>query len=428
MGRRPLHDSVDIASPAFKANPYPFYAQLRAESPVRRVNLRIGLSPWLVTRYDDVVSVLKDDRFVKQSTNAMTAEQLGRQPWFLRMFRTKWLTPLKRNLINVDPPDHTRLRTIVTKAFTPTRIEQLHVRIQRLADELLDIVEHRGQMDLIRDYALPIPTTIITEMLGVPPEDHQKFYRWTNAIAAMFASKTAMLYAVPNMWTLMRYIRGLIRRRRADLHDDLISALIRAEEAGDALSEDELVGMIILLLLAGYETTANLIGSGILTLLEHPEQFEKLRHNPSLMKPALEELLRYTSPTEMASVRYTREDVTIAGVTISRGEGVFAVIASANRDERQFLSPDRLDLEREPNKHLSFGLGSHFCLGAALARLEGQIAISTLIRRMPDLRLKVLPDTLRWRPGLYRSLSAVPECCGAASAVADPGSQRRLVG
>ena len=332
MGRSLLHDPIDIASPEFKANPFPYYAQLRAESPVHRVNLRIGSRPWLVTRYDDVVTVLKDDRFVKSSSNAMTPEQLGRQPWFLRMFRTKWLTPLRRNLINVDPPDHTRLRVIVTKAFTPRRIEQLHFRIQKLADELLDIVEHRGNMDLIRDYALPMPTTIITEMLGVPPEDRRQFYRWTNAIAAMFSSKTAMLYAVPNMWTLMRYIRDLIRHRRADPHDDLISALIRAEEAGDTLSEDELLGMIILLLLAGYETTANLIGSGILTLLEHPDQFEKLRYDPSLIKPGLEELLRYTSPADMASARYTREDVTIAGVTIPRGEGVFAVVASANRD------------------------------------------------------------------------------------------------
>jgi cytochrome P450 len=253
-------------------------------------------------------------------------------------------------------------------------------------------------------------------MLGVPVEDRRQFHRWTNAIASMFASKTAMSYAIPNMWMLMRYIRRFIRKRRADPHDDLASALIQAEEAGDTLNEDELLGMIILLLLAGYETTANLVGSSILALLEHPDQLEKLRDDPSLIKPALEELLRYTSPADMASVRYTREEVTLAGVTIPRGEGVFAVIASANRDERQFPSPDTLDIAREPNKHLSFGLGNHFCLGAVLARLEGQIAIGTLIRRVPDLRLTVPTSTLRWRPRLMlRGLASLPVVFGSSS-------------
>lgn len=415
-GRAPPHDPIEIASPEFKADPYPYYAWLRAESPVHRVNLRIGSNLWLVTRYDDAVLVLKDERFAKQSSNAMTAEQLARQPWFLKLFKSKCFAPLKRNLINLDPPDHTRLRAIVTKAFTPRRIEQMHARIERLADELLDTVQHHGHMDLIRDYALPMPTTIITEMLGVPPEDRRQFHRWTNSIASMFASKTAMLYAIPNMLTLMRYIRRLIRNRRADPHDDLVSALIRAEEAGETLSEDELLGMILLLLLAGYETTANLVGSGMLALLEHPDQLEKLRNDPSLIKPALEELLRYTSPADMASARYTREDVTIGGVTIPRGEGVFAVIASANRDERQFPGPDTLDIAREPNKHLSFGLGNHFCLGAALARLEGQIAIGTLIRRVPDLRLTVPTSSLRWRPGLMlRGLASLPVVFGSSS-------------
>lgn len=408
-GRSQSDDPMDIAGSHFKANPYPYYARLRAESPVHRTNLRIGSSPWLVTRYDDVVTVLKDERFVKQSSNAMTPEQFARQPWFLKLFRTKWFEPLKRNLINLDPPDHTRLRVIVTKVFTPRRIEQMHERIQKLADELLDHALRRGHMDLIREYALPLPTTIITEMLGVPREDRQQFHRWTNAIASMFASKAAMVYAIPNMLALMRYTRRLIRRRRADPHDDLVSALIRAEEAGDTLSENELLGMLILLLLAGYETTANLIGSSMLTLMEHQDDLKTVWHDSSLIKPALEELLRWTSPADMASARYTREDMTLAGVTIPRGDTVFAVIASANRDERQFRNPDLLDISREPNKHLSFGLGNHFCLGATLARLEGQIAIGTLIRRAPELRLAVPTQTLRWRPGLMlRGLASLP--------------------
>jgi cytochrome P450 PksS len=207
----------------------------------------------------------------------------------------------------------------------------------------------------------------------------------------------------------LRYTRKLIKARRAQPRDDLVSALIRAEEAGRQLSEDELVAMVVLLLVAGHETTVNLIGNGTLALLEHPDQLEKLRDDPSLIRPAVEELLRFGSPVEAATERFAREDVTIAGVTIPRGEMVLAVIASANRDERQFANPDKLDITREPNRHLAFGLGAHFCLGAALARMEGQIAIGTLLRRAPGLRLAVEPGALRWRPGLVlRGLKALP--------------------
>jgi cytochrome P450 PksS len=222
-----------------------------------------------------------------------------------------------------------------------------------------------------------------------------------------------MVKAVPNAWALMRYIRKVIKARRADPRDDLISALAGAEEAGDSLSEDELSAMTFLLLVAGHETTVNLIGNGTLALLQHPDQMEKLRADPALVRPAVEELLRYTSPVEMATERYAREDVTVAGVTIPRGDMVFAVIASANRDERQFANPDSLDITREPNRHLSFGLGAHFCLGASLARLEGQIAIHTLLRRLPEMRLAVAPRTLRWRRGmLLRGLEALPVAFG----------------
>ena len=209
----------------------------------------------------------------------------------------------------------------------------------------------------------------------------------------------------PSAWSLMRYIRKLVRKRRADPQGNLVSALARAEVAGDVLSEDELLAMVFLLLVAGHETTVNLIGNGTLALLEHPDQIDRLRNDPALIEPAVEELLRYTSPVEMATERYAHEDVTIAGVTIHRGEMVFALIASANRDERQFSDPDTLDLTREPNKHLSFELGPHFCLGALLARMEGQIAINALLRRLPDLRLAVSPNELRLaaRPAVVRS-------------------------
>ncbi|HKB37605.1 MAG TPA: cytochrome P450 [Gemmataceae bacterium] len=408
-GRSPFHEPVNVASPAFKANPHPFYARLRAESPVYRMTL--PETAWLVTRYDDVVTVLKDERFVKDTANALTPQQAANQPWFRQVFKS-----LKRTLLNVDPPDHTRLRGLVSQAFTPRLIELWRDRVRRLTDELLDGVQERGEMDLIRDYALPLPTTIIAEMLGVPVADRGRFHRWSSAIVSASSSTWMLLSAVLNARALIGYIRQIIKRRRADPQDDLVSALARAREAGEALSEEELLAMIFLLLVAGHETTVNLIGNGTLALLEHPDQMEILRSDPGLIKPAVEEFLRYGSPVELATERYAREDVTMAGVTIPRGGMVFAVIGSANRDERQFPHPDALDIRREPNRHLSFGLGTHFCLGAPLARLEGQIAVGTLLRRFPQLRLAVAPGALRWRGGLLlRGLQSLPVAFRAGS-------------
>jgi cytochrome P450 len=393
---------INIASPAFKANPYPFYARLRAEEPVYRVTLPDKREAWLVTRYDDVVAVLKDERIGKDRFK--TPEQAAKQPWIPRMFM-----PLTRNMLDRDPPDHTRLRALVQKAFTPRLVEAMRDRAQALTDESLNAVEDKGRMDLIRDYALPLPTTINLQMLGVPVEDRHKLHRWSSALLSSDMSKWGLLTAIPNVAAFLRYIRKLIKTRRANPGDDLTSALTRAEEAGDQLNEDELLAMIFLLLIAGHETTVNLIGNGALALLEHPDQMEKLRRDPALIKPAVEELLRYEGPLETATERFAREDVTIAGVTIPRGALVFAALASANRDERQFENPDRLDITRENNKHLAFGLGVHFCLGAPLARLEGQIAINTLLRRCRDLRLAVPRDALRWRRGLVlRGLEALP--------------------
>jgi cytochrome P450 PksS len=405
---------VNIASPEFKANPYPFYARLRAEEPVYRVTLPDRQPAWLVTRYDDVAAVLRDERFAKDRVNALTPQQLAAQPWMPSFFK-----PLMRNMLDLDAPDHTRLRGLVSKAFTPRLVEQMRDRVQALTDQLLDTALARGRFDLVRDYALPVPTTVIAEMLGVPVEDRHGFQRWSNTLVSVGSSRWGVFLAIPSVWRFLRYTRKLIKARRAKPRDDLVSALIQAEEAGQQLSEDELVAMIVLLLIAGHETTVNLIGNGTLALLEHPEQREKLRNDPALIRSAVEELLRFGSPVEMATERYAREDVTIAGVTIPRGGLVFAVIASANRDERQFSNPDKLDITREPNKHLAFGLGAHYCLGAALARMEGQIAISTLLRRAPGLRLAVEPVALRWRPGLVlRGLKALPVAVDGPKATA----------
>ncbi|MGP0067086.1 MAG: cytochrome P450 family protein [Isosphaeraceae bacterium] len=400
----PPIDRVDITGPGFKANPYPVYARLRAEAPVYRAILPDRQVAWLVTRYDDVAAVLKDDRFTKERGRRLDPKQAAREPWMPEFVR-----PLSRNMLDVDPPDHTRLRGLVHKAFTPKRIEELRGRVQALTDELLDTAQARGRMDLIRDYAQPLPTTIIAEMLGVPVRDRHRFHRWSNTIVSSMGNNWQQMLAIPYLWAFLRYIRRLVQARRSALRDDLISSLIEAHEAGDHLSEDELVAMIFLLLIAGHETTVNLIGNGTLALIEHPNAMARLRDDPSLIKSAVEELLRYDGPLATATERFAREDVTIAGVTIPRGEMVLAVLSSANRDEGQFETPDTLDLTREPNRHLAFGLGVHYCLGAPLARLEGQIAINTLLRRASDLRLRIPADRLRWRPGvLLRGLKALP--------------------
>jgi cytochrome P450 PksS len=394
----------DITSPAFKANPYPFYTRLRAESPVHRVTLPDKRTAWLITRYDDVSMVLKDQRFAKDRFNVLTPEQIAKLPWIPSFFQ-----PLARNMLERDPPDHTRLRLLVQKVFTPRLVEQMRARIQTLADELIDAVRGRGGMDLIRDYALPVPTTIIAEMLGVPADDRQKFHRWSRGILSSTSSRWGSFLAIPHVWFFLRYIRKLIKIRRLSPANDLLSALVQAKEAGDQLNEDELVAMVFLLLLAGHETTVNLIGNGTLALLEHPVQMQKLRSDSSLIETAVEELLRYHSPVEMATERYARDDLTVAGIAISRGELVIAVIASANRDEQQFADADVLDIVRQPNKHLAFGQGIHFCLGAPLARLEGQVAIGTLLRRIPDLSLAIEHHALRWRSGLVlRGLKSLP--------------------
>jgi len=397
-------DDVDLTGRAFKADPYPYYARWREETPVFRTTLGDGQSAWLVTRYDDVLSVLKDGRFAKDKRQALSPEQLTRLPWMPSIFK-----PLEQNMLDLDEPHHARLRALVHQAFTPRLVENMRQRVHALTNELLDAVQPKGRMDLIHDYALPLPATIIAEILGVPARDRHKFHRWSNALLSAQPSTWGKLKIIPHVMAFMRYVGKQIKVRQAEPRDDLLSALVQAREAGDRLSDDELLSMILLLLVAGHETTVNLIGNGVVALLNHPEQLVRLRNDPALIKPAVEELLRYDSPVQMATERYAREDITVAGVTIPKGGLVFAVLASANRDHRQFDRPDLLDLAREPNRHLAFGHGAHYCIGSSLARLEGQIALDTLLLRAPDLKLAVPPQALRQRPSLIlRGLESLP--------------------
>jgi cytochrome P450 len=385
---------ADLARPSFKANPYPFYAHLRSTNPVCATKL-LGQPTWLITRYDDAFMVLKDERFVKD--------------W---LPRTRWLHRvsggLTRHMLNEDGPDHTRLRTLVHKAFTPTLVERLRSRIQIACEELLDNLAISDQMDLMSGYALPLPLMIIAELLGIPARDHDRLHRLTRSSLSA-ANLLGVLRALPDQRLTMHRLRQLIAERRREPRDDLITTLVQAEEAGDKLSEHELIATIFLLLIAGYETTVNLIGNGALALLQNGAERGRFEQNPALTGSAIEEALRFTSPLDLASQRFAREDVTIRDTKISQGDVVVVVIGSANHDESQFPDPETFDITREPNKHLAFGQGLHFCIGAPLARMEGQIALTTLFRRFPKLSLGQAAETLSWRKSLIvRGLEALP--------------------
>ena len=396
---------VDLFDPAFKADPYPTYSELRSSAPVHRITLPDGRGVWLVTRHEDVLAVFKDERFVKNWRKVLTPEQLAQIPPIPEV-----MEPLSANMLDTDPPDHRRLRALVSKAFTPRLIEHMRPRVQEIADTLLDAVQDRGEMDLIDDYAFPLPITVIAELLGVPAEDRNSFREWSDAAVSGDTSREHLeKVLIPNMQAFIDYLRQMFEEKRRNPAEDLVSALVRAEEAGDQLSEDELLGMVFLLLVAGHETTVNLIGNGVLALLQHPDQLEKLRADPSLIRDAVEELLRFDGPVETSTERFAREDVRIGETVIPRGEMVLVVIAAADRDPDRFPDPDALDITRSDNKHLAFGKGIHHCLGAPLARMEGQIAISTLLRRMPELRLKGSPESLSWRSGMVlRGLQGLP--------------------
>lgn len=394
----------DFLSAEFRANPYPFYAHLREHAPVYVGPKLRGQQAWLVTRYDDVARVLKDETFAKDARNAWTPEQLKKAPWIPPLFR-----PLQNNLLSLDPPDHTRLRALAHRAFTPRMVERMRGQTHTLAHGLLDKVKARGgTVDFIESFALPLPITVIGRILGVPEKDNAKFRRWTDAFVSLGSGRGTFV-KVPAVLQFMRYLRRLIRRRADVPQDDLISALVLAREEDNALTEDEVLAMTFLLLSAGHETTVNLIASGTLALLEHPEQWRRLREEPSLMKSGVEELLRFVTPAETSTERFTRDDVEVAGTVIPKGALVLGVIASANRDPRRFENPETVDVARGDNKHLAFGQGIHYCVGAPLSRLEGEVAFTALTERLPNLRLDVPPERLRWRSSLIlRGLRALP--------------------
>jgi cytochrome P450 len=384
--------------PEFVADPYPMYHRLRAEDPVHHSPLGF----WVLTRYPDVLAMLRDPRLIKEPIAAFVAARFG----------VAVPPGLGLSMLDRDPPDHTRLRGLVSKAFTPRALERLRPEIQQIVDGLLDEVRGRGSMDLIEEFAYPLPVRVICEMLGVPVKDHERFKAWGLDIArgldAIMLPPDSPVgqRSVSGRRALAEYFRELIAERRAAPRDDMLSALIAAEEAGDTLNEEELLATCILLLVAGHETTVNLIGNGMLALLRHPAELRKLRDNPRLIGSAVEELLRFDGPVQRTA-RIPSEDITIGGQTIGKGEMVMPFLGAADRDPTQFPDPDRLDITRSDNRHIAFGMGIHFCLGAPLARMEGQIAINTLLARLP--RLTLATDQPRFRQSLtLRGLEALP--------------------
>jgi cytochrome P450 len=307
-------------------------------------------------------------------------------------------------MLNQDPPDHTRLRGLVHKAFTPARVRDLQPRIEQIADDLLDAMRNKTEGDLIEDYALPLPITVISEMLGIPVADRDKFRRWTQAI--LIGSMDSMM----SIMEFVQYMNEKIEERRKQDTGDILSALVHAEEEGDKLEHMELLSMIFLLLVAGHETTVNLIANSALSLLTYPDQMQKLQDKPNLIRNTIEEVLRFQGPVDAALNRWAAEHIELDdGRVIEPGDVIIPLLLGANRDPDVFDNPDTFDITRDPNPHLAFGHGIHFCLGAPLARMEGLIAVPKLLERFPKLELNVDPGTLEWGPTLIlRSLSALP--------------------
>jgi cytochrome P450 len=426
--------STDVVTLALDPHvSYDEYAAVRAKGPVVRVSFAVGGTKeeddeqaaefrefmerdhLFVTRYEQVIAALLDNRFSADPRSAMTPEQRKKLPPEPEEFR-----PLSRSLISADPPDHTRLRKLVQPSFSVSAMEALRPRVQQIADELLDeaarAAAERGEaepdraMDLIKAFAYPLPVTVISDMLGIPREDREEVRGWTENLLNINRRGRGMSdEARAKLRQFTAYLRDLFAVKRRNLTDDMISQLIRAEEDGDKLNEDELLSMVFILFLAGHVTTVNLVGSGVAGLLRHPDQLAKLKAEPGLARGVVEETLRLWGPVDFISRRIPKEDLEIGGTAIPKGEPIMVGLASANRDPDRFVNPDAFDISRaDADRHVAFGKGIHLCVGAPLARMEGQIAFETLFRRFPELRLAVTGEEVRWGSSFLRGVESLP--------------------
>ena len=375
--------------PAFRADPYPTYRRLIEGEPVREAMPGLFVLP----RYADCVAMLRDANASNDGTKSDQAKEMLAKQGPLNPDLE--VLQQARPFLFMDPPDHTRLRGLVNKAFTPHVIENMRPRIQQIVHELVDAAAERGECDVIEDLAYPLPVRVISEMLGVPPEDHERFKGWSRELARSldpdFAVPQEVIDRRQAAATAFRaYFTELIEERRTRPGDDLLTALIAAEEAGDKLSPAELLSTCTLLLVAGHETTVNLIGNGLLALIRHPDQARRLRDDPSLIRSAIEEALRFDPPVQLTA-RTALQDIRLPGGVVPKGKQAILLIGAANHDPAQFPDPDTFDIGRADNRHIAFGMGIHFCLGAPLARVEGQAAIGTLVARTTDIALEGTP-------------------------------------
>lgn len=384
-----------LFSAGFVQDPYPVYAGLRKSEPVYKTRFPDGQQGWLVTGYAEAEAALKEPRFIKDFSKLYGGSMDG-------------MSVFTQNMLFSDPPDHRRLRGLAQKAFTPRVIEGMKERIEEITENLLDDMAQKEEINLIDDFAFPLPIIVICEILGVPSEDRDKFRIWSNSLIEGSSGEPGVS-VYQHMNDFIGYLGEWFSKTRQEPKDDLISKLIEAEEAGDRLTEKELYGVVTLLIVAGHETTVNLIGNSFLNLLQHPEQKEKLSRNPELIDGALEESLRFDGPVEFSTSRWALEQFSFAGKDIKRGELVVVALNAANRDQAKFSEAEVFDIEREKSPHLAFGTGIHHCLGAPLARLEGKIAVSRLLERFPDLELRVPVTELEWRPGMIvRGVKEIP--------------------
>jgi cytochrome P450 len=429
---------LDIADPHFMLNAYDAYADLRARGSVSRVRFVageeeekeisgdgakeqrpedfFGRESFFVSHYDEVIATLLDNRFSVDPRSTMSAEQLEQQPPVPEEFR-----PLSRSILLLDPPDHTRLRKLVQPSFTGRGMQALRGSIQQIADDLLDQAERDGaerdevapnrQMDLIEAFAYPFPVTVIGDMLGIPREDRETIRGWTENLLRVDRLRGGEVdeETRAGLRDFIDYLRNLFERKRRIPTDDMISRLVRVEEDGDTLDEEEILGTVFLMFLAGHVTTVNLIGNGVVALLTHPDQLAKFKANPQLVKGVVEETLRYWGPVDFIGRRIAKEDIELDGSVISAGEQAAVGLASANRDPERFADPHVFDITRaDANRHVAFGKGIHACLGAPLARVEGQIALATLFGRYPALRLAVPVEEVSWGSSVLRGFARLP--------------------
>ncbi|MBB5805130.1 cytochrome P450 [Saccharothrix ecbatanensis] len=399
---------LDVLGPEYFTDPHAYHARMREQAAATEVVLPRGTRAWLVTRYEDARHALADQRFSKDYRafpDVMRRNKVGDDD-----VPEEFDQSLMKHMLNLDPPDHTRLRKLVTKAFTARRVEQLRSRVQEITDGLLDEMAAKAAttgagIDLVDALSFPLPITVICEMLDVPLDQRDDFRAWSNTLVLGGPDADAVQEAAGRM---ADYLTRLVEHKRSDPGDDFFSELVHADEEGDRLDHMELISMAFLLLVAGHETTVNLITSGVQLLLRHPDQAERLRADRSLLPGAVEEFLRYESPVNHATIRVTVEDVEVGDVVIPKGSVVVVSLNGANRDADRFPDADRFDITRPAGGHLAFGHGVHYCLGAPLARMEGEIAIGSLLDRF-DFALAADPESLRWRQGtLMRGLESLP--------------------